>query len=178
MARRYLRRISRQYRRNHRAWYLKPFAAILRHPAYFAVNRRSVTGALALGVFISLLPIPGPTPLAVLVALAAGVNVGVAALAAWINGPLTMLPVLYLEYRLGAWLLHQPTQDWPDAVTVDWVIAQLGVIWRPLFLGSSIVATICAGLLYLVMNGIWRRSAERRLARRRQQKLQRLTERG
>ena len=125
MARRYLRRISRQYRRNQHAWYLRPFGRMLHHPAYFAVNRRSVSGALAIGLFVSLLPIPGHTPLAVLVALVAGVNLGVAALAAWINGPLTMLPVYYLEYRLGAWLLGQPLQEWPAEVTFDWLLSQL-----------------------------------------------------
>ncbi len=165
MARRYLRRISRQYRRNQDAWYLKPFRSILHRPAYFAVNRRSITGALTIGVVVSLLPVPGHTALAVIVALVAGVNLGVAALAAWINGPLTMLPIFYAEYRLGAWLLRVPPQPWPDALTFDWVLSQLGVIWRPLFLGSSILVIVVGGLLYFSLNAIWSRAAQRRLAR-------------
>ncbi|MBM4196194.1 MAG: DUF2062 domain-containing protein [Gammaproteobacteria bacterium] len=167
MPRRYLRRISRRYRQNRKAWYLRPFAALLSRPAYFAVNRRSVSGALAIGFGISLLPITGHTPIAVLVALVAGVNLGVAALAAWINGPITMVPVFYGEYQLGAWLLRVPPQTWPETMSLDWIWGQLGVIWQPLFLGGGILSVVGGGTLYLVVNGVWRRAAGRRLARRR-----------
>ncbi len=167
MPRRYLRRISRQYRRNEAPWYLRPFRAVLRHPTYFAVNRRSVTGALAIGVFISMLPVPGHTPLAVLVALVARVNLGVAALAAWANSPLTLIPVFYFEYRLGAWLLDTPIEPWPDAVSWDWLQAQLALLWKPLLLGSLLTALVTAAVVYFGANLIWRWSASRRLRRRR-----------
>lgn len=169
MPRRYLRRISRQFRRNHTAWYLRPFSAALRHPMYFAVNRRSVTGALAIGVFISMLPVPGHTPIAVAIALLLGVNLGVAALAAWVNSPLTLVPVFYFEYRLGAWLLRLPSRAWPDTVSWDWLQAQIGLIWKPLFLGALITATLASGLVYLGVNALWRWSSGRRLDRRRRQ---------
>ncbi len=167
MPRRYLRRISRQYRRNHTAWYLRPFGAVLRHPMYFAVNRRSVTGALAIGVFISMLPVPGHTPIAVVIALLLGVNLGVAALAAWANSPFTLIPVFYFEYRLGAWLLGTPVENWPDQVSWDWLQAQLGLMWKPLFLGALLTATVTAGVVYLGVNAVWRWSSGRRLRRRR-----------
>lgn len=167
MPRRYLRRISRQYRRNQQPWYLRPFAVALRHPMYFAVNRRSVSVALAIGVFISMLPIPGHTPLAVLLALLAGVNLGVAAIAAWANNPLTLIPVFYFEYRLGAWLLGMAVQDWPQEVSWKWLQAQIGLLWKPLFLGAVLVATASAAVVYLVTNWLWRWSAGRRLRQRR-----------
>jgi hypothetical protein len=170
MPRRYLRRISRQYRRNHQAWYLRPFGALLRHPMYFAVNRRGVTMALAIGVFISMLPVPGHTPIAVLVALLCRVNLGVAALAAWANTPLTVIPVFYFEYRLGAWLLGTPVDAWPEEVSWDWLQAQLGLIWEPLFLGALLVASATAGIIYLGVNVVWRWSSAHRLRRRREGK--------
>lgn len=167
MPRRYLRRISRQYRRKETPWYLRPFAALLRHPMYFAVNRRSVTGALAIGAFISMLPVPGHTPIAVVVALLLGVNVGVAAIAAWINTPLTLLPVFYFEYRLGAWLLSVPPREWPDEVSWQWLQAQISVMWKPLFLGAFFTAVVTAAFLWLVVDQLWRWSSGRRLRRRR-----------
>lgn len=167
MPRRYLRRISRQFRRNRTAWYLRPFSAALRHPMYFAVNRRSITGALAIGVFVSMLPVPGHTPIALIVALLLGVNLGVTALAAWANSPLTLVPVFYFEYRFGAWLLRMPSRPWPESVTAEWLRAQIAFIWKPLFLGALITATLVAGLLYLGVNAIWRYSSARRLGRRR-----------
>ncbi|CAG0942992.1 hypothetical protein GPROT2_01951 [Gammaproteobacteria bacterium] len=166
MPRKFLRRISRQYRQNEQAWYLRPFRGLLRQPMYFAVNRRSVTGALAIGAFISMLPVPVHTPLAVVCALLAGVNLGVAALAAWLNSPLTLIPVFYFEYRLGARLLGMPPQAWPDTVSWAWLQAQLGLIWRPLFLGALIAATLTAAIIYFGSNALWRWSSARRLRRR------------
>jgi hypothetical protein len=167
MPRRYLRRISRQYRRNPTAWYVRPFGALLRHPRYFAINRRSVAGALAIGAFVSMLPIPGHTPIAVIVALLMGMNIGIAAVAAWINSPLTLVPVFYLEYRLGAWLLGLPARAWPEQVSWEWLQAQIAYMWKPLFLGALIVATLTAALLWLAVDGLWRLSSARRLRRRR-----------
>jgi uncharacterized protein (DUF2062 family) len=133
---------------------------------YFAVNRRSVTGALAIGVFVSMLPVPGHTPIAVVVALFAGVNLGIAALAAWVNTPLTLIPVFYFEYRLGALLLGLSPQKWPETVSWDWVQAQPSQLWKPLFLGAFVVATVAAALAHVAVNGIWRWSSGRRLRRR------------
>lgn len=141
---------------------------MLHHPMYFAVNRRSVTGALAIGVFISMLPVPGHTVIAVLIALFAGVNLGVAALAAWVNSPLTLIPVFYFEYRLGALLLGLPPEDWPETVTWQWLHAQLALLWKPLFLGALIVASVTTVIVFLGVNGLWRWSSGRRLRRRRQ----------
>jgi hypothetical protein len=162
MPRNFLRRVSRQFRRNDTPWYLKPFRALLHQPMYFAVNRRSVTGALWLGVLIAMLPFPGHTPVAVVLALVFGVNLAVAALAVWVNSPLTMLPVFYFEYRLGAWLLGTPLREWPAAPSWDWLWGEVAVIWKPLFLGAGIVAVLSASLVYLGANALWRWSASRR----------------
>ena len=167
MPRKFLRHISRQYRRNQATWYLRPFSAVLHHPMYFALNRRSVTGALVIGVFVSMLPIPGHTPIAVVVALLAGVNLGVAALAAWLNSPLTLVPVFYAEYRLGALLLNIPLQPWPEAVTWAWLRGQIALMWQPLFLGALITAVATTALVYFGANAAWRWSSARRMKRRR-----------
>ena len=133
---------------------------------YFAVNRKSVVGALAIGVFMSMLPLPGHTPLAVIAALLVGVNLGVAALAVWFNSPVTMLPVFYLEYRLGALLLGAPLQKWPDAVTFEWLRGEIASVWKPLFLGAAITATVTSLLVFVGVNAAWRWSASRRYRRR------------
>lgn len=137
---------------------------------YFALNRRSVTGALAIGAFISMLPIPGHTPLAVIVALLTGVNLGVAALAAWLNSPVTAVPVFYAEYRLGALLLDIPPQPWPEQVSWDWLQDQIELMWQPLFLGALIVAAATTAVVYFGANAAWRWSSAQRLRRRRQRR--------
>jgi hypothetical protein len=140
---------------------------------YLALNRRSVAGALAIGALVSMLPIPGHTPIAVIIALLAGVNLGVAALGAWMNNPLTLLPVFYLEYRLGAWLLDLPIQSWPEDVSWEWLQAQLGLIWKPLWLGALIAAIATGLLVYAATSLLWRWSATRRMRRRKAERQRR-----
>jgi hypothetical protein len=165
MPRQFLRRISREFRQKETPWYLRPFRVVLRHPMYFAVNRRSVSRALAIGVFISMLPFPGHTAVAVLLALLFGCNLAIAALAAWFNSPVTMLPVFYFEYRLGAFMLGQPPRAWPESVSWEWLQGEIAAIWKPLFLGAGVAAVLTTAAIYLGVTWLWRWSATRRRRR-------------
>jgi uncharacterized protein (DUF2062 family) len=167
MPRAYLRRLSRQYRQNEKPWYLRPFGAMAAHPRYFAANRRSIAGGLSIGVLVSMLPLPGHTITAVLIALILGYNLGVAALGAWFNTPLTMLPVFYFEYRLGRLLLGMDVPSAPTNPGWNWLKDQLHVIWKPLFLGASVVALTSGVLAYALVTAAWRFSVLRRYRRRR-----------
>ena len=104
MPRKFFRRLSAPYRGNQHnaAWYLRPFRALLAHPVYFSINRRSITGGLVLGLFIGVLPFLGHTPVVVVAALLLRVNLPVAVLSTWIANPLTYGPILYGEYLLGS----------------------------------------------------------------------------
>ncbi|MDH3512198.1 MAG: DUF2062 domain-containing protein, partial [Gammaproteobacteria bacterium] len=93
MPRRFFRRVSNGYLRNDRPWYLKPFDALIAHPAYFAPSRRSIAGAIWTGIFVALLPLPGQTVIALLAALVLRVNLPVAAIATWITNPVTIVPI-------------------------------------------------------------------------------------
>ena len=166
ISRRLLRRLSSQYRRNQDTWYLRPFGPLLSHPMYIALNRKSVVGAMGVGIFVSMLPVPGHTVIAILLALLVQVNLGVAALATWFNSPLTMVPVYYLEYRLGALLLRAPLTEWPETVNWAWLKGEILVVWRPLFLGAFISATLTGLVMYLALNALWRWSVHRRYQRR------------
>ena len=107
MPRRFLRRLSVAYREKHeqQPWYLRPFASLLDHPVYLSINRRSISKAVAIGLFVAMLPMPGHTPLALLLGLLLRANLPVALLAIWVVNPLTLAPILYGEYLLGNYLL-------------------------------------------------------------------------
>ena len=100
MTRKFFRRLSAPYRGNQRnaPWYLRPFQALLAHPVYFSINRRSITGAVALGLFVCVFPFIGHTPVVVVAALLLRVNLPVAVLATWVANPLTYGPIFYGEY--------------------------------------------------------------------------------
>ena len=171
MPRRFFSKVSRQYRvkneNGDHPWYLKPFDYALAHPAYFAANRRSISSALWLGLFIGLLPIPGQTPLALLGAIALRVNVPLAAIAVWISNPVTFVPIFYLAYRLGATLLNIPPEPWPDQISWEWLTSEMAVRWKPLFYGSFIVATSVSSTVYVAVNFIWQVMTRNRYRTRR-----------
>ena len=58
MPRRLFKPLSRQRHRWKERWFMRPFRLLLEHPAYWSLNRRSVTRAFALGLFIAFIPMP------------------------------------------------------------------------------------------------------------------------
>ncbi|MDP2326094.1 MAG: DUF2062 domain-containing protein [Gammaproteobacteria bacterium] len=168
MPRKFLRRLSAPYRGNQRdaAWYLRPFQVLLAHPVYFSINRRSITGGLAVGVFIGILPFVGHTPVAALAALLLRVNLPVAVLSVWVGNPLTYGPIFYGEYLLGSFLLDLP----PTALKLDLplgeLITRLTAAWRPLWIGAITSALLASGTVYLLGNAAWRLMTRGRLKRR------------
>lgn len=173
MPRKFFRRLSAPYRGNHdnAAWYLRPFRVLLAHPVYFSINRRSITGGLALGVFVGVLPFLGHTPVVVVAALLMRVNLPVAVVATWVANPLTYGPIFYGEYVLGTYLLRQP----PTALSLDlpWpeLVTALADAWRPLWLGAIVAGMLAAGTAYLLSNAAWRLMTRWRLRRRGERRL-------
>jgi uncharacterized protein (DUF2062 family) len=156
MPRRFFRRVSGGYLRNERPWFLKPFQAILSHPTFFSVSRRSVAGAIWIGVFIAMLPLPGQTLIALALALLLRVNLPIAGLATWVTNPVTMGPIFFYEYNLGALMLDIPSEDFDIELSWEWVTSGFISIWKPLLLGSLISATIISAVSYIVVSATWR----------------------
>jgi len=156
MPRRFFRRVSGHYLRKERPWYLRPFDALFAHPTFLSVSRRSIAGAVWVGLFIGLLPLPGQTIMAVLTALLLRVNVPVAAITPLITNPLTMGPIFYWEYNLGRLILDIPPRHFAIDLSWDWVTSGFLAVWKPLLLGSFISATIVASISYVSVSVAWR----------------------
>jgi uncharacterized protein (DUF2062 family) len=168
MPRKFLRRLSVTYREKHETqpWYLRPFGSLLRHPVYFSINRRSISSAMALGLFIALLPMPGHTPLALLLGLLLRTNLPVTLLAIWVANPLTYAPILYGEYQLGNYLLGVTPGEF--SVGSSWAEFRelLARTWRPLWFGAIVAGLLLAVLGYGLTNAAWRANTLWRYRRR------------
>src|SRR3954468_14432451 len=81
------------------------FGPWLHHPNLWCLNRRSVAGAVAIGLFCGL--IPGPLQMlgAVLLAIPLHRNIPVAMLVTLYTNPLTIVPLYLLAYGYGMLLL-------------------------------------------------------------------------
>ena len=149
-------------------WYARPFQELLHDPVLWHVNRRGSCGALALGLFICCLPIPGHMLLAVLGALYWRLNIPIAVASVWVNNPLTIGPIYYFSYRLGAHLLHQRLHHFPDALSIGWLVSEFSHIWEPLWLGCVIVGSLFAVAGYFGFHIAWQISIRMRWLRRRE----------
>ncbi len=140
----------------------------LHDPNLWHLNRRSVSGAFATGLFCAFLPIPFQMVVAALIAIVARVNLPLSVVLVWITNPLTMGPVFFFAYKVGTWILGTPIH--PGAAEtrgVEWVMNELAVIWKPLLLGSLTCGTLSAMVGYCAVRTSWRLHLVRRLRAKR-----------
>ncbi len=154
--------------RNHK--YLRIFGRLLYDPSLWHLNRRSVSGAFAVGLFWAFIPIPFQMVTAAATAIPARVNLPISVALVWITNPLTMPPMFYSTYLVGTWVLGEPMQEVEFELTVDWLLNSLGGIWQPLYLGSLLCATVAALIGYVVMRSYWRWHIVRQLRKRRERR--------
>ena len=143
-----------------------PFGSWLQHPNLWCLNRRSVPGAVAIGLFCGL--IPGPLQMigALLLAIPLRRNIPVALLLTLYTNPLTIVPLYLLAYGYGQVLLGA-TQgalpfepflwDWSD---IGGSLREFGAwtlsLGKPLAIGLLALATTLGVVGYFVTELAWR----------------------
>jgi hypothetical protein len=123
---------------------------------YWSIRRRTVVPAFAWGVFVAFLPIPGHMLIAILGGLVLHFNLPVAALATFVVNPLTIGPIYYFTYRVGAALLSIEPGPFHIELSIEWMTNTFASVWEPLLLGSLLVGAIAALIGYVVLDLLWR----------------------
>jgi uncharacterized protein (DUF2062 family) len=158
MNRKYFTEVSRQYQQKEHPWYMLPLSYLMTHPVYFSVNRKTISRAIWIGVFIGFLPIPMQMLVAVMLALVARVNIPIAAIGVWVTNPFTMVPLFYLAYRLGAAMLNMPIEPWPIDFNFSGFSQDMGGIWKAMLYGGVVLGLSLATVSYIFVNLVWRTS--------------------
>lgn len=140
--------------RNHK--YLRMFGRLLHDPNLWHLNRRSVSGAFAIGLFWAFIPMPFQMVAAAAMAIAARVNLALSVALVWVTNPLTIPPLFYFSYRVGLWLLREPVPPEEFEFSMEWLGHEMAHIWQPLYLGSLFCALVFAVLGYFIVHGMWR----------------------
>jgi len=136
-------------------WFMRPFGPVLKDPAYWAPNRRSVVRGFAIGLFVSFIPLPIHLLLAPVVAMALRANVPVALAATFLVNPFTALPTFFTAYWIGAHITDTPLVP-HFAPNWDWVTTHLAQIWKPLLVGCVVTGIAIAGMGYILLSALWR----------------------
>ncbi len=139
----------------------------LHDPDVWHLNRRSASGAVAVGLLIAWVPLPVQMVVAALLALLLRVNLPLSVIAVWVSNPLTMGPMYWFAWRLGRWLLDEPYVPIQFEPTFAWLTAEIGMIWQPLGLGCLLLGIASAAFGYVVTRLFWRFHVIRTLLLRR-----------
>ena len=142
------------------------FGSLLRHPNLWHLNRDSVAGAVAIGLFAGLVPGPLQMLAALLLAVPLHRNLPVALLMTLYTNPFTIVPLYFLAYGYGSLLtggaqgeakIEPFAMDWGNfldsmARMLDWTLA----LGRPLFIGLVALGLTLAALGYVAVQIGWR----------------------
>ena len=157
------------------------FGAWLHHPNLWHLNRRSVAGGVAIGMFCGLIPGPFQMLGAALAAVALRLNLPVAVFTTLYTNPFTIGPLYVVAYFLGRLLVGggdasalaaAPELDWANLgewlrASAHWMLS----LGKPLAVGLVALAAILAVLGYACVDVAWRAHValawRRRASRRR-----------
>nr|VFJ67272.1 MAG: hypothetical protein BECKFW1821C_GA0114237_101154 [Candidatus Kentron sp. FW] len=170
MIRKYLQRIlppPNRIRENDT--YTRLFGKLLYNPSLWRLDRDSVAQGASVGIFIAFIPVPFQMLLAAAIAIAIGCNLPAAVAFVWISNPVTMPPIFYAAYKVGAVLLHQTPRAMEFEWTFGWMFAKLVDIWQPLLLGCAVLGLAAAAVGNIAIRVFWHLQVSRRWHIRRNQ---------
>ncbi|MBU0720542.1 DUF2062 domain-containing protein [bacterium] len=126
---------------------------------YLAANRRMVSRAVLLGVFIAFIPMPFQM-LAVLAFIPFfRFNVPIGLAMCWLSNPFTMPPMYYIEYLTGSFILRMEIE--PVEMTMEWFSKNIDNIFIPLYFGTLVYSVFGSLLAYWAVNHFWKSSVHR-----------------
>jgi hypothetical protein len=132
------------------------FGRLLHDPNLWHLNRYSVAWGVSVGLFMAFVPVPFQTVLAVAAGVLVSANLPVAVVFVWVSNPITVAPMFYAAYRVGAWLLDETPRRIQFEMSIQWLLTRLDDIWEPFLLGCFVLGLLTALVGHLAVRAIWR----------------------
>ena len=136
----------------------------LTDPELWKWNKRTIAKAFAIGLFCAFLPMPAHTLLAAILAVVFSANILLSMFMVWVNNPITMVPIYYFTYKLGASIIGIEV-DLGFEFSVGYLMNNVGATIIALWVGGLIVSTIAAILGYTTIILIYKYKALKRFKR-------------
>ena len=131
-------------------------------PMLWHLNRHSVAGGVAVGLFVSWLPTPMQMLIAAVLAAVFRVHVPVSVVMVWFTNPLTFAPLLYAALQSGSMILGKPLLSGPLQFSTQSFFSEIGHAWPTLLVGLLFCASVSAVIGFALTLIIWRVHAIRR----------------
>lgn len=159
--------------------WLAMFGSTLLHPRLWHLNRHSVAGGFAIGLFCGLIPGPFQMLGSAVLCIVLRANLPLALLTTLYTNPLTIVPLYFVAFEIGSAFFpgsgkfvappefsFDAMGTWVSAI-MEWAVG----LGKPLAVGVPILAASLALVGYVFAQAAWRayliRAWRRRSARRR-----------
>jgi uncharacterized protein (DUF2062 family) len=138
--------------------FLKLFGSMFQDPNLWHLNRHSASGAFGIGLFFAFWPVPFQMWLSAFAAIPLRVNLPLSIATVWLTNPLTMPPIFYGAYKVGAWVLGTDVREFEFQLSWEWLMGSVKTIGPAFLLGCMICSVVFGSLGYATMSFLWRRS--------------------
>ena len=168
MPRKFFKKYLPSHESIHQNRFIRMFGGLLHHHNLWHLNRHSVAGGVAVGLFTGLIPGSNPVQFffAAMLAIVFKVNLPVAVLITLYSNPLTIVPIYLAAYAIGKFVIGNGTINMPqvefsllDKEINEWIpsmIDWLTSLGRTLLTGISLLAILLSIIGYFTVRGIWR----------------------
>ena len=119
------------------------------------INRRSCSLAVALGLFCAFIPVPFQMLIAAVCSILLRANILVAVPMVWVSNPITMGPIFYACYLVGAEILGLEPKGFHFELSFEWLVNSLAAFWQPFLLGCLTVGGISSLLAFVLVRILW-----------------------
>ncbi|MDF1880849.1 DUF2062 domain-containing protein [Sulfurimonas sp. MAG313] len=123
------------------------------------INRKMVSRAILVGIFIAMIPMPMQMLAVILIAPFFRFNVPIGISLVWITNPFTMPVIYYVEYITGNFLLMKEGVQEIE-LSLQWFTDNLANIFVPLYVGTAFYSIILSLGGYYLVNWLWIMSVE------------------
>ena len=125
-----------------------------------SINRKMVSRAMLVGLFIAMIPMPMQMLAVILIAPFFRFNVPIGVSLVWITNPFTMPVIYYVEYVTGNLLLmREGVQE--IELSMQWFTDNIGDIFIPLYVGTAFYSVLFSVGGYYLVNWLWIASVNR-----------------
>jgi len=136
----------------------------LTDPELWKWNKKTIAKAFAIGLFCAFLPIPGHTILVAILSMMLSANILLSILVVWVNNPITMLPIYYFTYKIGASIIGIEI-DPEFEFSFGYLMDNLGSAALAMWIGGLITSIVAAILGYFSIISIYKYKALKRIKR-------------
>jgi len=134
---------------------IKDFIAKYKIPReYLAINRKSISRGVLIGLFWGFIPMPMQMLAVLSVTPFIKFNVPIAISMVWLSNPVTMPFMYYMEYQTGNLLLGYEGLENIE-LTLDWFSQNWEKIVVPLYTGTVPYSIGVSSLIYLIIHFLW-----------------------